>query len=390
MQRVALVVPSRGSRRLCLIVPVQQFKEHQSVLLGHLLRFAPLLALLGHFGLFSDLLDALDQVLPILNLALKSKHVARLAAPLDLVEILCIVKQSSVALGIAGARRLTLQVEESVGVALRVACDVNGWHIGKVCDKWPLGVEQVFIIIVHLRLRAVEVRLGAFHARAVLRANGSAVGGTERLVPGRHFNPLVPLGTLGDLAGHEGRARVRFKPRVRQLVVAISDRAVGTVLAHVLNVTVNSLLKLPVRGHFLFLLFGQVREGAASADAVAALDRREFLGIHVRAIVVPALRRLERIWSFRGLQALNLVSNLSSAGHDRLDFTLPTLSLLAILIRCHLAQQSLFFVLQHPLLARSLLLIQVALLAEEVLSCGSLLEKEVLRAVSSHISTLLS
>ena len=46
------------------------------------------------------------------------------------------------------------------------------------------------------------------------------------------------------------------------------------VLAHVLNVTVNSLGELPIRSDFIPLLVCQVREGTALGDAISALDFR--------------------------------------------------------------------------------------------------------------------
>ena len=84
---------------------------------------------------------------------------------------------------------------------------------------------------------------------------------------------------MSDLPSHESRAKVRLEARVSHLGVAVRDRPMRTVLAHVLYVAVHALLELPVSADFRSLLVGKVSEGTALADAVPAFDLLQTPGV---------------------------------------------------------------------------------------------------------------
>ena len=109
---------------------------------------------------------------------------------------------------------------------------------------------------------------------------------------------------LRDLTSHEGRAEVRVEARVGHFElarVAISDRPVWAMLSHVLDVTIHSLLELPVGTDFGTLLLRHVRERVAPRDAGATLDLREPFGVHRQLLLEPRFGGLEGTRPLRDL-----------------------------------------------------------------------------------------
>ena len=109
---------------------------------------------------------------------------------------------------------------------------------------------------------------------------------------------------MRDLASHKGRAKVRVEAGVGHLElarVAISDSPVRAMLTHILDVTIHSLLELPVGTDFGTLLLRHVRERVALRDAGATLDLREPFGVHRQLLLEPRLGGLEGIRPLRDL-----------------------------------------------------------------------------------------
>ena len=198
---------------------------------------------------------------------------------------------------------------------------------------------------------------------------------------------------LCDLASHEGRAEVRVEARVGHLElarVAISDRPVRAMLTHVLDVTIHSLLELPVGTDFGTLLLRHVRERIALRDAGATLDLGELLGVHWQLLLEPRLGGLEGVRPLRSLQVLDLASNLAPAGHDLLHLYVTNDAALLLILNLRvlfLKPSSLF--LQIFLLIRTLILTHEPLRPVEVLPGRAFLEQEELGGVGAYFATLL-
>ena len=89
-------------------------------------------------------------------------------------------------------------------------------------------------------------------------------------------------------------------------------------LTHILDVTIHSLLELPVGTDFGTLLLRHVTERITPRDARATLDLGELLGVHRQLLLVPRLGGLEGVRPLRSLQVLDLASDFAPAGHDLL------------------------------------------------------------------------
>ena len=130
---------------------MEELEEHKGVLFCHLLRIAIILFLIalavGQLGPLGHLLYALDLFLFILDFALKSEDIACFIAPLDLRVVLGVIVEATMALSVAGPRRLALRVEKSIRVALGVIGNLDCRHVGEVGDHGALNSHQALILV---------------------------------------------------------------------------------------------------------------------------------------------------------------------------------------------------------------------------------------------------